>query len=644
MTRSATKFIHRLSIVLIALTVLSGCEPDIYGTSSRRSDTQRTVSAAEYARRGDHNSAARAYRKLANESTGVQRDKYLLEAAQQWFAIKQYQNSQRELAAIRTLLDADSQVRKILLQTRVLLELDQPRQALTSINTLDPQNSAEIARPYFGLKGRALFDLGRLSEGTKQFILREGFMRNRAELENNRERLWAELNDKIIAGYREDYESSDSLLAGWISLAEAVSNAPSAHLQKQIIARWSKDYPDHPAKTVALANLVQTDDRYATDGVQPLGEIERIGVLLPLTGRLAQAGEIIRQGIEAANRRRIDPLDVSFHDTDLGTMNAYQKAMAYQVDAIIGPLSKENILELSGRLGETPALVLNRIDGTLGLNGLLQFGLAPEDEAIVAAQYALSEGYTQALTLTPSNEWGDRVLQHFKLAFTAGGGQIMEQANYSTREHDHSTAITGMLNLDESKQRFQRVSYLLGADIEYNPRRRQDVDFIFLAAQTNDGRLIRPQLKFHYASRVPVFATSSIFNADPIRNKDLDGVQVILSEWVIDPVNRDALLALDLNINEENPGNSQLLQLFSLGYDSLNYLMHLSTDTQSPFDGLSGFLIVDEYGVIHRNLPLAEIAGGEIRQTKDVLPEIGFVYDEFGFDLLENGGLDSFDE
>ncbi len=620
---TSTKYLIRnFAIVIISISLLSACDPNIYGPSSPRSNpNNQTVSAAEYARRGNHIAAARAYRKLADQSTGIQRDKYLLESAHQWFAMQRYTAAQNDLAKIRTLLDSDSQIRKILLQTRVLLELDKAPQALTSINTLNPLDSISIARPYYLLKGQTLFKLGEVIDGTKQFLARERFMRNQEELDLNRQALWFELSDNYVPGFSIDTEEEDELVIGWIELAEKLNNTNKPRAQHLLLKQWQENYPTHPAYQTALNSISTDDSNYSAGVIAPLGKVESIGVLLPLSGRLARAGEIIKQGIESANRRRITPLKINYHDTELGAINAYQEALSYQVDAVIGPLSKNNILDIANRLGGTPTLALNRIDETFGLVGLLQFGLAPEDEAALAAQFALAQGYTQALTLTSENEWGQRNLVAFTQSFEAGGGTILEQATYSTSDNDHSVAITGLLNLDESKQRYQQVRYLLGNDVEYEPRRRLDVEFIFLAAQANQARLIRPQLKFHYASRIPVFTTSHSFNADPVKNRDIDSLQMPASEWLINPFQRDALLADELGINEDTQANSQQLQLFSLGFDALNYLSHLSFDPLLPFTGLSGELSIDEFGVIHRNLPLAVIRNGKIELQTPMLSE-----------------------
>ncbi|MBT8141072.1 MAG: penicillin-binding protein activator [Gammaproteobacteria bacterium] len=628
MNRSKYFLIRTCAITLFSLFILSACETGVYGPSRPSSNPVPTVTAAEHARRGNHNAAARGYRQLASRSSGIQRDKYLLEAAQQWFEVQQYQNAQRDLSSIRNMLDAKSQVRKILLQTRVLLELDMPMQALTSINTLDPQSSADIARPYYGLKGHAFFALGQTTDGARQFLERERFMRNAEELQDNRQRLWNLLNQNLIAGFSETLDPDETLLNGWISAVAAFNSAPNARLKRRALTEWSAEFPGHPAFEIGLNNLYSDQDEFTGGSIAPLGNIERVGVLLPLSGRLARAGEVIRQGIVSANQRRILPFQLSFHDTGLGAINAYAEAMTYDVDALIGPLNKSSIEEIEPRLGSVPVLALNRVDNEFGIANLLQFGLAPEDEAIAAAEYALTEGYTQALTLTPSTDWGRRVVQAFQTRFENGGGILLEQANYSTRENDHSVAITGMLNVDESKQRFRQLSWLLGNEIEYEARRRQDVDFIFLGADSKQGRLIRPQLKFHYASRIPVIATSSIYEADPVRNKDLNGVHITLSDWIIDPLQTDPELASTLNITPDNPSNSQLLQLISLGFDAINYLDQLSIDPLTPYQGLSGELSINEIGVIQRKLPLALVSGGQVEKTHEIVRELEPLDDE----------------
>jgi uncharacterized protein len=57
------------------------------------------------------------------------------------------------------------------------------------------------------------------------------------------------------------------------------------------------------------------------------------------------------------------------------------------------------------------------------------------------------------------------------------------------------------------------------------------VDFIFLAARPSEALLIRPQLRFHYAGTLPIYATSSIYDPARSDNAELDGVLFADMPW-----------------------------------------------------------------------------------------------------------------
>ncbi|NIW24215.1 MAG: penicillin-binding protein activator, partial [Gammaproteobacteria bacterium] len=82
-----------------------------------------------------------------------------------------------------------------------------------------------------------------------------------------------------------------------------------------------------------------------------------------------------------------------------------------------------------------------------------------------------------------------------------------------------------------------------GLPIEFEPRRRQDVDMIFFAADPGAARLLAPQFRFHFAGDLPTYATSEIYEAaargsDP----DLNGVIFADIPWLLTPdANTDAL-------------------------------------------------------------------------------------------------------
>ena len=71
-----------------------------------------------------------------------------------------------------------------------------------------------------------------------------------------------------------------------------------------------------------------------------------------------------------------------------------------------------------------------------------------------------------------------------------------------------------ILRISDSRARHKRLESILGTKLEFEPRRRADLEFIFAPAQASMERLLRPQLRFHYAGDVPTYATSDAFEPD----------------------------------------------------------------------------------------------------------------------------------
>src|SRR3970040_838775 len=97
------------------------------------------------------------------------------------------------------------------------------------------------------------------------------------------------------------------------------------------------------------------------------------------------------------------------------------------------------------------------------------------------------------------------------MEFEALGGELLQFSGYDPNLQDFSAPITALLNIARSNQRYRRLAANLGTPIQFEPRRRQDVDLIFLAADSGTGRRLGPQLRVHFAGDIPTYATSAIF-------------------------------------------------------------------------------------------------------------------------------------
>ncbi len=146
---------------------------------------------------------------------------------------------------------------------------------------------------------------------------------------------------------------------------------------------------------------------------------------------------------------------------------------------------------------------------------LYQFGLLPEDEARQAADAAIQNEHFNAVTLVPAGHWGGRMIEGFRSHYETLGGVVLESSRYNSEASDYGRPIQMLLNLDSSYARERRLQNTIGRDVRFEPRRRQDIEVIFMAAMPRQARLLEPQLEFHRAGDLPVYATSHVFSGGP---------------------------------------------------------------------------------------------------------------------------------
>jgi outer membrane PBP1 activator LpoA protein len=192
------------------------------------------------------------------------------------------------------------------------------------------------------------------------------------------------------------------------------------------------------------------------------------------------------------------------------------------------------------------------------------------------------------------------------------GGTVTSSATYST-VNDYSSSIKSALLLDASEQRASDLRAMLGTDIEFIPRRRQDTDVIFLLSRSGtEARSIKPMLAFHYAGNLPVYSLATIYNGIPDeRNQDLNGIHLVETPWLLgdSPGLRASLAATAVD-------SGDYTQLNALGADAFlvqSNFIRLQSGADALFRGHTGLLSMDPNLRIQRELSAATIDGGALR-------------------------------
>ncbi len=349
-----------------------------------------------------------------------------------------------------------------------------------------------------------------------------------------------------------------------------------------------------------------------------------VALLVPLSGRQQLLGTAIRDGfiaahLEASGSERFDTLIID--EARISAVDAHRQALEAGAQVLVGPLLKESvqaIAPLAGQLpGQMPVLALNNLSDTdRGSGALWQFGLAPEDEARQVAGRAIALGQHRAIVLIPASEWGQRLLAAFSDEFMALGGVLVETRTYLPGSPDYSAPIRGLLQTVEPNPEKPDTTTIPGEKPSLAPRRRQDVDLIFVGTNSSNGRQLVPQLKFFGGGDLPTYSTSAVWEDGDTGVRDLNGVIFPDSPWVITPDSRAVLIKNGVvrYWGREALGASRLV---ALGYDAYRLLPHiLGQPSPGPFrageiPGNTGMLYADSAGRIHRRLEFAEIRNGK---------------------------------
>lgn len=598
----------------IALLVLAAAVAACIPAGPPAPDTGEYRARAEaFEAAGDYLSAAREWQSVAEMSAGTERDRAYLNAARNLNAGGRPGDARRALDALSAPPSGPEAVEYAFLYAESAIATGAPALALETLDALPPDLGGADMATALELRADALFGMGQGSAAVEALVSRERLMPTGEAVAGNRRLIWNRLQEAAAAGA--DFSTpagADPEVAGWLEIGRVLQAAGGNPFRMRGgLKRWRDGHPDHPAALTVL-------DTVLADFEALTAYPRKVALILPLQGPLASSARAVRDGFVAAHFEESSgrrPEIIILDSAAFGASGAWERAAGQGADFIVGPLSKEEVSELAGVSGGVTTLVLNEPSGDAGLPDFVYlFPLAPEDEAAQAATRILADGLHRGVAMVPANDWGLRIAESFGEALQAGGGRLLEVGTYVPGLPDYSAEITRLLRLDESRGRHQRLEGVLGMPLVFEPRRRQDMEFIFLAALPRDGKQIAPQFRFHHAYDVPVYSTSSIFLPGKDPGNDLDGVRFDDMPWILGDDERIAGLRQRLR-GVWPAATGRRARLYALGFDAYTLvpLLRGSAGTLSGLEGLSGTLYLTDAGRIARGLRWARVVNGQIR-------------------------------
>ena len=512
--------------------------------------------------------------------------------------------------------------------TTISLTNYQTEKALMQLNLDFDSVQSEQWSLYYQLRAMAEFQLGQQSQAVKELIIRHGYLLSEKEKQANMSLIWnylASLNlneqsQKSIPATGIDanktISDTDEIYFGWLNLAKILRDSKDPQTMHNAINFWLQNYPSHQADRAFINRIIQI--RQAS-----IINVRHIAVLLPQQGKLAKPAKAIRDGIMASHYKSSLSSDIQlrFYDTsgDNKIWLTYQQAIDNGADFVIGPLAKSNLEALSDSAQFTiPTLALNSLESTEGSFSsaqkpahLFQFGLSPESAARMVAKKARRDGRYYAAVMVPDNLWGKRMKNAFSIQWKKSGGIVVDTVDYKSKEHDFSESIKSMLNIDLSESRKKEVSRTIGRKLEFTPRRRQDIDMLFMAAFPRQAKQIPLQITYHHGETIPIYSTAHIVAnyQNPRQNIDMDGVNFSDMPFLLGSIEDTA--------SQQNTYQNTLYQrLFAMGVDSYQlapYVEYLYKNPSESFSGDTGQITINSGGHIIRSLPWATFDQGNIQ-------------------------------
>ena len=578
-----------LAACLLAVLTAACQIPGLQAESGPAATAER---AQRQSRQGDHAAAARSYESAARQALEADRNAYWLAAASEWIRGGDLGAAEAALALLTPPISAADTREHMRIDTEIALARGDTKRAAALLRDIPGGDDAAV----LATRARVQFGSLQVPAAVTTLMSRDRLLGNEVDRQENQRFIVDGIGTALARGADGRAPAgADAELAGWLELGRILSDAQAGALgAPRRLQGWRERYPAHPASPSLWQGLVE---RPAAAGDLP----RQIALLLPLSGRAESAGAAVRDGFLAAYyddgsaaRPRLRIYDVAARDAP----SSYLQALADGSDFVVGPLTREEVAALATLAdGRATTLALNFLpDGVAVPDRFYQYALSPEDEARLAARRILAEGRTSGVTLAPQSDWGRRVQASFADEFTAGGGQLVDHADYLPATVDFNDLLRRLLQTTGQKGSTPRV----------------DAQFIFVAAQPVHGRLIRTQLRFNYASALPMYATSEIFDVAGQGNIDLDGVMFPDMPWVLEPYGPPATARE--TAERTWPGRSgQFGRLHAFGYDAfrmIGELRRLKSGGSTPLPGLTGRLAVDGQGRVRRELDWAQVVNG----------------------------------
>jgi outer membrane PBP1 activator LpoA protein len=637
-----------LVVFCIAILCFFSCTSS--PTRQAQKNAAKPLQSMTEAAKDSHYYLAQAKQNYLANNDVYQRNGYLLQAAETLQSEQQCNKSIRMLKVLQSELQDSRQLThsNLILAECYLILSDQAFDKVEAI-------LANLTDSY-GYQARIAALQAQLQVNKKQWLEAAIALQDTdiEELQKTKT-IWQWVN-KLDLTELEKARLTKTKLQPWLQLAIIVKRfALEPELFNQQLVNWQSRHLGHPLVTSLPEEIQQSL-------LESPIQARRIAVLLPLTGRLANQGFAIKEGIlaaylenlavselhtnsptefdkattETAQSNTQQYREIRFFDSALKTAQQLNELVA-DFDVILGPLVKEQIIELTAVLPTDKILLaLNRVELKNNTPTIVQldsitesnypaaehyfFSLAPEDEAQQLALHIQQKQLVRPIVFAADNPTTQRMAAAFIAKWQETPNAIQPDLTIFTDNKDMRIRVSEMLDVAQSEKRINQIEMLADVEVFGVERNRRDIDSIVLFANPEQTALLNPIIEASLSpfarKSLSVFASSRSYSVDLNSNnlRDLRNLTFADMPWMLPDHSWQPLANQTKQIWPQR--QDTLLRLFAMGFDAYNLLPNLrrlKTLPQIVSHGLTGEISVDAQGVLHRRLPWAQVAQDRVK-------------------------------
>ncbi len=604
-----------LPLIVFAVSIvafISGCAP----TTTLDSVRVPVINETQVA---DISVLQEAQSLLESAALAENPDSVMLDAALMFASAGDLRKSAEVLAMIVSDQLKDQQyIEFVLFAAELELSLAEPAKAISRLqqdrlNLISTGFNPRLSRRILSLRSEANFALGNHEQSLLNAIELVKMLRKQQDIRAVHNTIWLQLSQLPYSYLNQGQNHPNWLLSGWFQLAELDRNFQNNRQdQTQALAEWQLRWKNHPAAKTSPTALRM--------GLSNSAPPSQVALLLPLQEQYEVPSYTLLDGFMSAyyqflaTNKTAETPQVRLYDTSAQSMqSAYNNAVADGAKMIIGPMRQSEVEELMPLSSlPVPTLSLNRVDADTDSpqpDNLFQFGLSPRDEMTQIADRAWRQGQRNVLVIAPNNSWGTNAADFFDSYWSAKGGKVVSQVSYPASVNDFTKLLKSPLQIDLSEQRGVNLRRFINSRIQYEARRRQDLDLMVVLGYPIKARQIKPALDFLYASDVPVVATSHLYNGTEQvgLDRDLSNVEFSAMPWTL-----PGQLTQELQPDERL--HTAYRHLYAVGHDAFLLYRNLDAmqyETSVPLFGATGLLSLSE-GVVVRQQKWAKFDSGKV--------------------------------